>query len=106
MSLPRGFRQDYSYVLLAKSRELVLSKNFHGAKELLNALEQEVQQQSLVPANVSYKLGKLLGWESLLVDIYHHMNSWPKNNACKKPKILLNICKNIKNQIEIVQYEK
>lgn len=83
MSLPRGFRQDYSYVLLAKSRELVMSKDFHGAKELLNALEQEVQQQPVGPMSLSYKLSKLYGWESMLIDIWHYLNAWPANNGCE-----------------------
>ncbi|KAI4500613.1 hypothetical protein M0802_004205 [Mischocyttarus mexicanus] len=56
MSLPRGFLQDYSFVLLAKSRELVISKDFGGAIELLLVLEEEVQQHSQSGNTLIYKL--------------------------------------------------
>lgn len=75
ISLPRGFYQDYAYILLAKTRELMNSKNFENAKILLNALEQETQVQSSI--NLSYKLSKLVSWESILVDMWHYHNSWP-----------------------------
>ncbi|XP_066594619.1 integrator complex subunit 8 [Prorops nasuta] len=82
MSLPRGFLQDYSYVLLAKSRELVMSKDFDGAVELLNILEKETQQHSQSGTTVIFKLCKLINWESLLVDIWRCLHSWPVTNVC------------------------
>ena len=83
MTMPRDFRQDYTYALLAKSRELVIAKDFQGAKELLSALEQEIQRPPLGPPGLSFKLSKLFGWESMLVDIWQYLNTWPPNNECK-----------------------
>lgn len=77
MSLPRGFQQDYSYLLLAKSRELVTSKNFNSAKILLNSLEQEIKDK-----RSTSKLSKMVSWELLLVDIWQYLNCWPVTESC------------------------
>ncbi|XP_076239137.1 integrator complex subunit 8 [Calliopsis andreniformis] len=82
MSLPRGFLQDYSYVLLAKSRELVSCKDFEGAIEILNILEKEVQQHSQTGNTQIFKLCKLVNWECLLVEIWRCLYAWPATNIC------------------------
>ncbi|XP_034174440.2 integrator complex subunit 8 [Osmia lignaria lignaria] len=82
MSLPRGFLQDYSYVLLAKSRELVMSKDFEGAIEILNVLEKEAQQHTQSGNTLIFKLCKLVNWESLLVEIWRCLHAWPATNIC------------------------
>ncbi|CAL1677243.1 unnamed protein product [Lasius platythorax] len=82
MSLPRGFIQDYSYVLLAKSRELVTSKNFDGAIELLKALDKELQENVKNGGSLVFKLCKLVNWECLLVEIWKCFNVWPATNVC------------------------
>lgn len=83
MSLSRGFLQDYSYVLLAKSRELVMSKDFEGAIEILNVLEKEVQQHSQSGNTLIFKLCKLVNWECLLIEILRCLHNWPTTNICK-----------------------
>ncbi|XP_029033449.1 integrator complex subunit 8 isoform X4 [Osmia bicornis bicornis] len=82
MSLPRGFLQDYSYVLLAKSRELVMSKDFEGAIEILNVLEKEAQQHTQSGNTLIFKLCKLVNWECLLVEIWRCLHAWPATNIC------------------------
>jgi integrator complex subunit 8 len=92
-SIPEGFLKDYSYILLAKSKELALSKDFPGSKTLLNIVENEVQHhaQSLNEANkllmggnnLIFKLLKLLSWESLLIEICYYLHAWPATNICK-----------------------
>ncbi|XP_025991714.1 integrator complex subunit 8 [Solenopsis invicta] len=82
MSLPRGFIQDYSYVLLAKSRELVTSKNFDGAIELLKSLDKELQEHMKSGGSLVFKLSKLVNWECLLVEIWKCFQAWPVTNVC------------------------
>ncbi|XP_011879399.1 PREDICTED: integrator complex subunit 8 [Vollenhovia emeryi] len=82
MSLPRGFIQDYSYVLLAKSRELVTSKNFDGAIELLKILDKELQEHGKSGGSLIFKLCKLVNWECLLVEIWNCFQAWPVTNNC------------------------
>nr|XP_031845085.1 integrator complex subunit 8 [Nomia melanderi] len=82
MSLPRGFLQDYAYVLLAKSRELVMLKDFEGAIETLTVLEKEAQQHSQSGNTLIFKLCKLVNWECLLVEIWRCLYAWPATNIC------------------------
>lgn len=82
MSLPRGFMQDYSYVLLAKSRELVTSKNFDSAIELLKILDNELQEHVKSGGPLIFKLCKLVNWECLLVEIWKCLHAWPTANVC------------------------
>lgn len=82
MSLPRGFIQDYSYILLAKSRELVTSKNFDSAIELLKILDKELQENLKSGGSLVFKLCKLVNWECLLVEIWKCFNAWPATNVC------------------------
>lgn len=82
MSLPRGFIQDYSYVLLAKSRELVTFKNFDSAIELLKILDKELQENMKNGGSLVFKLCKLVSWECLLVEIWKCFNAWPATNVC------------------------
>lgn len=87
MSLPRGFIQDYSYVLLAKSRELVTSKSFDSAIELLKMLDKELQENMKNGGSLIFKLCKLVSWECLLVEIWKCFNAWPATNVCTYTKI-------------------
>lgn len=90
--LPAGFLKDYSFILLAKSKELALSKDFSGAKLLLSEVENEVQRDAAILKdipnapkghNLVSKILKLLSWESLLIEIDHCLYAWPATNVCK-----------------------
>lgn len=83
MSMPRGFLQDFSYVLLAKSRELMHINNFDASIELLNILEMEVKNHTSIAQNIAVKLCKLIGWEALLVQIAQLFVEWPANNLSR-----------------------
>ncbi|XP_072390138.1 integrator complex subunit 8 [Diabrotica undecimpunctata] len=72
-SLPRGFVQDFAYVLLAKSKEQLLNKNFNLSLEFLVILEKELQ---VTNCNLT-KLFKLVSWEILLVQIAQILDQWP-----------------------------
>ncbi|XP_031784985.1 integrator complex subunit 8 isoform X1 [Nasonia vitripennis] len=83
-ALPASFLKDYSYILLAKSKELALSKDFSGAKSLLSIVENEIQRDAPILKEVTKgghnsipKLLKLLSWESLLVEICNCLYAWP-----------------------------
>jgi integrator complex subunit 8 len=76
MSLPRGFVQDFAYILLAKSRELTAMKDFKQATDLLNAVEKEACNSSS-NSGVTYKLVRLLSWERLLIEITEFLIEWP-----------------------------
>ncbi|KAH0567519.1 integrator complex subunit 8 [Cotesia glomerata] len=82
-SLPHGLYQDYTFILLAKSRELTSTKNLNDAKALLNAIEDEIQvhiaTQNPSLINLSYKLSKMISWELILVEILQYYNSWNAN---------------------------
>ncbi|XP_030752565.1 integrator complex subunit 8 [Sitophilus oryzae] len=75
--LPRGFLQDYSYVLLAKSKEQFLNKNWNMALELLIVLDKELQAAS---SNIS-KLYKMVNWEVLVIQITQLIEDWPNSIA-------------------------
>lgn len=76
--IPPGYLKDYSYILIAKSKELALAKDFTGAKLLLHAVENDMRHQ-----NNHSKLLKLLQWELLLVEICHCLYVWPASNICE-----------------------
>lgn len=91
MSLPRGFVQDYSYILMAKARELTSQKDFSSAIKLLSTVEHESKSNNSVSSSVSYKVSKLISWETLLVQITQFLMEWPNctigtdqlTSACK-----------------------
>lgn len=88
MSLPRGFLQDYSYVLLAKSRELVAAKNFDCAIELLKVLDKELEDTMKSGGSAIFKLSKLVNWECLLVEIWKCFYAWPATNICDRSSMV------------------
>lgn len=84
--LPRGFLQDYSYVLLAKSKEQLQNKNWNIALELLLVLDKELKSAT---GNVT-KLVKMVNWEVLLIQITQLMEEWPRSTVDKTA--LANAC--------------
>lgn len=77
MSISRGFLQDYGYILLAKSKELMLLKDWKAAIDLLYVLENEIQSNATSATN---KLSKLISWEILLIKINQLLEEWPALN--------------------------
>nr|CAD7589445.1 unnamed protein product [Timema genevievae] len=77
MSLPRGYIQDYIYILLAKSRELAIMKDFEAAQWMLSVVSHETKNCGSVNSNMLYKMGKLLSWEGLLIKIIQFLLDWP-----------------------------
>lgn len=104
-SMPDNFLKDYSYILLAKSKELTLLKDFPSAKALLSVVEREVQHHAqslsekplLGGMNLFHKLLKLLSWEALSIDICHSLHAWPATNICKYfvRKIVVKVCPSV-----------
>lgn len=80
-SLPKGFLQDFGFVMLAKARELMLSKDWDSSLEMLKVLEGEVQSGS---GNVVAKLSRLIKWEILLVQISKLLEEWPAPHMGKE----------------------
>ena len=82
LNLKRGFLQDFFYILLGKVNELVQRKDFPAALSLLTDLK--VESKRLDQSNDN-KLGKLVDWEKLNVQILHRLDSyWPKKPPTKK----------------------
>uniref|UniRef100_A0AAR5NXE3 INTS8 TPR repeats domain-containing protein n=1 Tax=Dendroctonus ponderosae TaxID=77166 RepID=A0AAR5NXE3_DENPD len=85
-SLPRGFLGELSYVLLAKSKEQLLTKNWNLALELLIVLDKELKNANF---NVA-KFCKMVNWEILLIQILQLLEEWPKSTVDKAA--LANAC--------------
>jgi hypothetical protein len=57
---------------------LSLPKDYSTAIALLNVLKHETQRPELLSNSSVAKLGKLVGWEALLVQILQCLDEWPK----------------------------
>ncbi|XP_050296923.1 integrator complex subunit 8 [Anthonomus grandis grandis] len=85
--LAKGVLPDLAFILLAKSREQLQTKNWDLALQLLITLDQELQSSG---SNVT-KLSKMLKWEVLLIQITQLIEEHPKSgvdntalaNACE-----------------------
>lgn len=73
-ALPRGSLQDLSYVLLAKSKQLMTARDYDRSLDLLSVLEQEARNAQL------QKLCRLISWEALLVKVNRLHVEWPQNS--------------------------
>lgn len=78
--LPKGPLQDWSYILLAKYRELLSLQDFSGAVEMLRAVEARGREKLPSNSSAGSKLFKLIEWEILLVEVMQFLHLWPK--AC------------------------
>ncbi|XP_055382433.1 integrator complex subunit 8 isoform X2 [Condylostylus longicornis] len=96
-SLQRGFLQDFSYVLMGKAREMAVKSDYYGAISMLTVLKQETQRPDLVNTAAITKLGKLVTWEILLVQITQALEKWNKKSV---DQILINKCKQCLNTLQ------
>lgn len=78
VSLNRGFIQDYSYLLLGKSREAISRQDFATAVNMLTVLRTEMQRPEYENNSLIGKLSVLVNWEILLVQIEQAIYEWPK----------------------------
>lgn len=106
MSLQSGFLQDFAYVLLGKSRELsargvcfkksiniceiisiifsskfvhVSQQDYIGAVSLLSVLKSETQRPDISAQTIINKIGKLVNWEILFIQIKQCLDEWHQN---------------------------
>ncbi|XP_044746312.1 integrator complex subunit 8 [Coccinella septempunctata] len=79
-SLSRGFLQDFAYLMLAKSKEQMLASNWDLSLKLIRTLEKELQINS--GSNIA-KLGQMIKWEILLIQIVQLLHEWPKSTIDK-----------------------
>lgn len=74
MSMSRGFLQDFAFVLLGKSREMMVKRDFVGSLAMLNLLKTEVQRPDI--GGPIQKLGKLVNYEILFVELCQYFEEW------------------------------
>jgi integrator complex subunit 8 len=85
-SLPRGFLQDFGFVMMAKAREQMLNKVWNSSLELMLILDKELGSGN---GNIG-KLSRLISWEILSVQITQLLEEWPKSTIDKMA--LANAC--------------
>ncbi|KAJ1519294.1 hypothetical protein ONE63_004593 [Megalurothrips usitatus] len=79
MSLPKGFLQEFCYILLAKAHELASVQEYSLALKLFAVVEEELKRTHSTSPVV--KLIRLCGWEALVVEITQFLDEWPVHNA-------------------------
>lgn len=112
MSFQRGFLQDFSYVLLGKSREMASRNDFVGAVSMLSVLKSELQRPELSSAAPVAKFAKLVNWEILFIQICQALEEWHSkpldfNSLATRCKQCLNSLQNGDNiipRIEIIEH--
>ncbi|KAI5706390.1 hypothetical protein M8J76_003912 [Diaphorina citri] len=80
------FIQQYSFVILAKARELNDMQEYAGAQNLLQSLELELKKQTQNSV-LEFKLQQLITWESLHFSINQLLDQWPAHSL--DPKTLI-----------------
>lgn len=108
LNLKRGFLQDFSYILLGKAHEMVQRKDFNMALVLMTELRNEVKRTEFSNDSNTNKLGKLLDWEKMNIQIMSRMDSWTRKSTVKDPWLtkLNQMAKTISNEmprLEIVE---
>lgn len=86
LSLPRGFLQDFSYVLTGKAKELAGKSDFTTAITMLNAVKAETLRTDFASNPNVVKLGKLIQHEITFIQIQQCLEEWP----VKPTSIILN----------------
>lgn len=74
MSLPRGFLQDFSYILFGKSREMMVKHNYEGAISMLNLLRTEIIRPDI--GGPIQKLAKFVNYEILFIELCQYFEEW------------------------------
>lgn len=92
VSLPRGFLQDFGYVVSGAARARAEAGCSRAALSLLSVLENEVRNQLGGGSDsVMYRLCRLLSWEVLYLQVNVMLSEWPHHrlnltalaNKCK-----------------------
>ncbi|XP_049887271.1 integrator complex subunit 8 [Pectinophora gossypiella] len=92
ISLPRGFLQDFGYVVSGASRSRAEAGCARAALSLLSVLEGEARSQLGGGSDPAlYRLCRLLSWEVLLLQVNVVLSEWPHHrinltalaNKCK-----------------------
>lgn len=78
LSLPRGFLQDFSYVLTGKAMELAGKSDFITATTMLKAVKSETQRANFVSNPNVKKLSKLIQYEMFSIDFQQILGEWPR----------------------------
>lgn len=81
-----GILQDHSFVLLAKSRELMVARNWPLSMRLLACVQAEVEAGA-GSGGTTTKLLKLIHWETLLVKINRVLEEWPAPDVGKSLRV-------------------
>ncbi|XP_026281611.1 integrator complex subunit 8 [Frankliniella occidentalis] len=79
MNLPKGFVQEFCYILLAKAHELASVQEYSLALRMYAIVEEELRKGHSIPSVV--KLIRLCGWEALVVEITQFLDEWPAHNS-------------------------
>lgn len=74
-NLPNQFLQQFSFIIFAKSKQLLRLQNYAIAEELLELLDEEIKKYS--STNALYKLSQLITWEILLVNVVEWETKYP-----------------------------
>lgn len=92
MSLPRGFLQDFGYIVSGAARARAESGCSRTAVNLLSVLEVEARNQ-LGGSNDPnlFRLSRLLSWEVLLLQVNVVISEWPHHRL--NLKALANKCR-------------
>ncbi|XP_052860400.1 integrator complex subunit 8 [Anopheles cruzii] len=95
--LQRGFLQDFAYILIGKAHELAARKDYTTALTLLTVLKNETQRPELAGNPLVTKLGKMVSWEGLYIQIQQVLAEWPRKPADQQQ--LIRSCKQCMNTI-------
>jgi integrator complex subunit 8 len=92
LNLKRGFLQDFSGCLLGKAYEMIQKKDFNSASTLLTDLRNELKRTDFASDQIVQKLGKILDWEKINVQIMIKLESaWPKKPPTIKDPLIVKI---------------
>ncbi|XP_035792559.1 integrator complex subunit 8-like [Anopheles albimanus] len=95
--LQRGFLQDFAYILIGKARELTARKDYNTAVTLLTVLKNETQRPELAGNPLVAKLGKMVAWEGVLVQVQQVLEEWPRKPTDQQA--LIRSCKQCLNAL-------